>query len=501
MRLSAVLDPPMAKHHFSLVACARWEEMQIQEWLEYHKSIGFDHVYLYSNDEDPARLFRAVAPYTYGTEPFVTFRHWPRVGEQVPIYLHFLETFKHETHWFSFLDIDEFFVLKDVNNIALFMHDYRTSVDCLYFNWLVYGHSGKVKRDDGATLTSYLRRARTLDAHTKMICRSSAIDAGALRPISGRGSFWHFLDNFKLPGLRCRDVLHAPTDGYSADFPASAEPFLQREGYHEAVINRAYVAHFQFRSEEDFLRRWRRGGFPNGEHWRALYEAGAHKAIMAANNTVYDTYLASYWHAYTAPALNFGLQPPFGSPPHHNVALNKPSFQSSVFEFGDPDIGESSLSGRGNNGLRNGSYGFHTTLEAQHGGWLISSRPIVSPRSTFITAPIPLLAMRALRPGQMNSTSSSASMASTGRSCFRAPRRGLSAWTVLRWSFKAHRPFPTASSCCGCEGRTICTCRKSRFTVVRSKRRWPRRRPWHNGVSRPWSALSFTWSRMGGSRT
>jgi hypothetical protein len=365
MRLSAVLDPPMAKHHFSLVACARWEEMQIQEWLEYHKSIGFDHVYLYSNDEDPARLFRAVAPYTYGAEPFVTFRHWPCVGEQVPIYLHFLETFKHETHWFSFLDIDEFFVLKDVNNIALFMHDYRTSVDCLYFNWLVYGHSGKVKRDDGATLTSYLRRARTLDAHTKMICRSSAIDAGALRPISGRGSFWHFLDNFKLPGLRCRDVLHAPTDGYSADFPASAEPFLQREGYHEAVINRAYVAHFQFRSEEDFLRRWRRGGFPNGEHCRALYEAGAHKAIRAANNAAYDTYLASYWHAYTAPALNFGLQPPFGSPPHHNVALNKPSFQSSVFEFGDPDIGESSVSGRGNNGLRNGSYGFHTTLEAQ----------------------------------------------------------------------------------------------------------------------------------------
>jgi hypothetical protein len=97
MRLSAVLDPPMAKHHFSLVACARWEEMQIQEWLEYHKSIGFDHVYLYSNDDDPTRLFRAVAPYTYGTEPFVTFRHWPCVGEQVPIHLHFLETFKHET--------------------------------------------------------------------------------------------------------------------------------------------------------------------------------------------------------------------------------------------------------------------------------------------------------------------------------------------------------------------------------------------------------------------
>ena len=72
----------MLKHRFSLVACARWEETQIQEWVEYHKSIGFDHVYLYSNDDDPAPLFHAIAPYAYGPNPLVTFRYWPHLGEQ-----------------------------------------------------------------------------------------------------------------------------------------------------------------------------------------------------------------------------------------------------------------------------------------------------------------------------------------------------------------------------------------------------------------------------------
>jgi hypothetical protein len=355
----------MAKHRFSIIACARWEETQIQEWVEYHKSIGFDHIYLYSNDDDPAPLFRAIAPYAYGPDPFITFRHWPHVGEQTEIYLHFLDTFKQETEWFSFLDIDEFFVLRRIHNISAFMREYQASVDCLYFNWLNYGNCGKVRRDDRPTLTSYLRRARKLDAHTKMICRSAAIDPAAIRHRLGRAAFWHFLDNFGLSGLRCRDVLHGSTDGYSADFPASADPFIQRPGFDDAVIDRAYIAHFQFKSEEDFLRRWRRGGFPNGEYWRSLYETGGYKSVLARNNAIYDPDLAAYWYRYTATALRFGLQPPLGSPTYENVALNKPCLQSSVFEPATEQPVGSRVSGGGNNGLRNGTYGFHTQFEPQ----------------------------------------------------------------------------------------------------------------------------------------
>lgn len=355
----------MAKHRFSLVACARWEETQIQEWVEYHRSIGFDHVYLYSNDDDPTALFHAVAPYTYGPNPFVTFRHWPEVGEQTGIYLHFLDTFRQDTEWFSFLDIDEFFVLKRVNNIAAFMRDYENSVDCLYFNWLIHGHSSKVRRDGQPTLTSYPRRAARLDAHTKMICRASAIHPDLIRRSLGRAAFWHFLDNCGLPGLRCHDVLMRPMDGYSASFPTSTEPFMQQAGLDEAVINRAYVAHFQIKSEEDFMRRVRRGGFANGDHWQAVFESGNYKAMLAANNAVYDTYLAAYWHHYTAPALRFSLQPPFGAPPFENVALNKPTFQSSIFEPDSVEPPGSHVSGGGNNGMRNGTYGFHTKHEPQ----------------------------------------------------------------------------------------------------------------------------------------
>jgi hypothetical protein len=356
---------PADKYAFSLVACARWEEANIQEWVEYHKSIGFSHIYLYSNDDDPTALFRAVAPYTYGTDPFVTFLHWPQIGQQMEMYLHFLKTFKQETTWYSLLDIDEFFVLKGVDDIGRFMRDYEPHVDCLYFNWLNYGNSGKVKREDGDTLTSYPRHDIGPDSHTKMLCRSAAIDAAAVEYglAMGRGAFHHFVDNYKLPGVRCRDLLLGSTDGYSANFGASAEPFVTRDGFAEEVLKRGYIAHFQFRSEEDFIRRWRRGGFGQDEMWRSIYETHAYGTILTPRNRVYDTYLAEYWHRYTANAIRARASEPQSALPGQNVALHKPSWQSSVYLSDDPAPPLSRSAGGGNNGVRSGTYGFHTNYE------------------------------------------------------------------------------------------------------------------------------------------
>jgi len=357
----------MPRHRYSIVACARWEETQIQEWIEYHRSIGFDHIYLYSNDDDPAAMLQAVSAYLYGLDPFVTIRHWPITGQQTEMYFHFLETFKHETEWFSFLDIDEFFVLRKVDDIARFMVDYTSKVDCLYFQWMIYGNADRLQREDGSTLTSYPRRSANPDMHTKMLCRSAAVDASLVRRgyAHGRGAFWHFLDKYQLPGVRCRDVLDTPMDGYSYDFPASVTPFMNRPGLTEALLECAYIAHFQFKSEADFLRRWHRGGFANGEFWRGAYEAGLHREILAKANEVYDPDLAEYWYRYTANGLRLSVRPPDRPVPHDNVALNKPSWQSSVLAASGSEPLGSRQSGGGNNGVRSGSYGFHTNIEVR----------------------------------------------------------------------------------------------------------------------------------------
>jgi hypothetical protein len=357
----------MPRHQYAIVACARWEEDNILEWLEYHKGVGFDHVYLYSNDDDPTSLFRTVFPYVLGNDPFVTFTHWPKAGDQVAIFLDFLDRYAKDVGWFSFLDIDEFFVFKDTDNVEIFMQSYKNIADCVYFHWMIFGHSGKIKRDECWTLTSYLRRARYADVHTKMICRSASVDPDAVRTGSrmGMGSFWHFLDNYMLPNVRCIDVLKHPMNGYSADFPKTAYPFVSRPGFTDRILERGYIAHFQFRSEEDFIRRWRRGGFTNDGDWRRLYESGGHRSLLDARNAVYDSYLASFWHRHTTRAMRFAASPVGLQDSLRNVALNKPSWQSSVYEDATVNPLTHRMVGGGNNGVRTGGYGFHTQHEAQ----------------------------------------------------------------------------------------------------------------------------------------
>lgn len=353
------------KHRHALVACARWEEQHVEEWIEHHRSVGFDHIYLYSNDDDPSALLRTVSRHLYGPDPFLTFRHWPKIGEQPEIYFHFLRSFKAETEWFAFLDIDEFFVFKRADGVAAFMDEFRDNADCVYFNWLNHGNNGKVRRDDAPVLTSHLRRSRKPDVRTKMICRSAAVGADAVLAgyRDGRGAFWHFLDNYRIDGLRCVNVLHQPMDGYSADFPHAAEPFLASAATCDELLAKAYVAHFQFKSEEDFMRRHRRGGFHDAGIWKEAYENGAYRKFLDDGNAVYDTHLARRWHAYANAGSPTSLRVPPETLKLPNVALNKPSWQSSVYEAEGSEPRAARVSGGGNNGVRTGTYGFHTKLQ------------------------------------------------------------------------------------------------------------------------------------------
>ena len=314
------------KHAFSIVTTARWETDSIVEWLLYHRSVGFDHVYLYCNDDDPAPLYEKVRPFAEGDAPFVTFRHFGLQGQQRQMLLHFLRTSRQETKWIAFLDVDEFLCMPGLDDIRAFMQTMPADTECVYFNWAFFGTSGFKSRPTGSVLGQYTRRQTTLHPLTKLLLQSDLItDAWiASNPLD---SFWHDIRDIFGP-IKSYNTIGEPALTYHHGFPDLARANLAGERS-ARLRDRACVFHYAIRSEEDFQRRFDRGikgEFAEQGNWLNLVERGERDAFIDTTNQHLDTYLQEYWRRTHAPPARCMI---VSVPALPNLALGKSALQSS----------------------------------------------------------------------------------------------------------------------------------------------------------------------------
>jgi hypothetical protein len=133
-----------------LTTRVRDDNSYLDEWVDYHLKIGFDHIVIYDN---------------LSTEPVI-----PKWDDKVTVFLDSSE-FRvfpaFDTHkfvidfmrplWLLHLDIDEFLVLykhKSVNELLMCYDKYGG----LVVNWRIYGSSGHIKRPDGLVKDNYIYR-------------------------------------------------------------------------------------------------------------------------------------------------------------------------------------------------------------------------------------------------------------------------------------------------------------------------------------------------------
>ena len=286
------------KHRYAICACARWETQYIVEWLDYYRALGFDHVYLYCNDDDPGPFYAAVLPFTQGPAPFVTFRHHPHQGEQYEMYVHFVDHFLAETEWVSFLDIDEFLRLPPGVDVAGFMGRFLPMVECVMFNWVFFGPNGHKTPPAGPVLENFTRRRALVDPNTKYIARSSAV---AEIDFTARGRaqiFWHDIASKIDRMIVTANVLGEHMMGYYEGFPERAEAFVNEPERRKKLLQTAAVHHYGFRSEQAYAARSARGlkgDFSGQDAWRQLAEGPRFAAELAMINEVEDVSLAGFW--------------------------------------------------------------------------------------------------------------------------------------------------------------------------------------------------------------
>ncbi len=271
------------------------EEHSIGEWIDYHRSIGFEHFFIYGNDDDPRILAETLAPYI--TTGLVTFNHCPEVGAQVKMYIHFLRSYARASEWTCFLDQDEYVRLAGFgNSVAALIGEVGSNFDSIQLNWLSFGTSGHVERPPGSVLRQYTRRAPGPDINTKHITRTSAFFSLPGLPIP----FWHALPD---PPIRTCSSLLEPVSFWDwiASTPSKERYLRYVAEAGDRLISRACIAHFHLKSEGDFSRRIQRGlagDFAN----QAMYldiaaDPARRRSFIDHSNVVEDRYLADYWES------------------------------------------------------------------------------------------------------------------------------------------------------------------------------------------------------------
>lgn len=320
----------MVIHKYALVVTARWETDTIVEWLTYNRHIGFDHCYLYCNDDEPTELYEKVLPFCQGKDPFVTFHYYGIQGMQEQIYTHFLNNYTDQCEWFGFIDADEFILTRHHATIGDFIESFTPRPDCISLHSLSVGNNGHKERAAGSVIENYTRRSATVEGFTKNLIRSRAYDPQRLPHALG-GMFFHNPEIILREGARIVNVLNEPFNGFYNDQQKNWER-ISTTNYHERVIGEAFVYHVGMKSERDLMRRFLRGtgGVYDGQTaWKELYERGdeAIRAFFSPLNEVEEQHLRGTRSDMMRGAFERVISLPLKG---GSIARGKPATQSST---------------------------------------------------------------------------------------------------------------------------------------------------------------------------
>ena len=150
-------------------ACAKNEELYISEWIYYHLKLGFDKIIIYDTSED-----YSLEKTNFNFNDKIEIHHKPNKGKPFKHELKIDEWIENEKiidrfKYVAIIDIDEFIVLKQHNNIKDFLKFIDLKNGCLGINWRLFGSNNHNEYTSSLVLNRFTKCSKTLNNHVKCI--------------------------------------------------------------------------------------------------------------------------------------------------------------------------------------------------------------------------------------------------------------------------------------------------------------------------------------------
>ena len=145
--------------YLSAVLIVKDEGLYLQEWLEFHRLVGVQHVYLYDNgsSDDTEQVLLDFTRTGYVTR--IPWSSFVRDGSpQRLAYAHALSNFGSAWRWMALIDADEFLFPTEADNLPSVL-THLEHLPALAVYWRTFGFSGHEKRPTGLVIENFTMRA------------------------------------------------------------------------------------------------------------------------------------------------------------------------------------------------------------------------------------------------------------------------------------------------------------------------------------------------------
>ena len=251
LQLCAVAPKKKSKNLPSVALCliTRDEEIDLDEWISYHHSIGVSGVIIFDDNSDKSALADP-AIFKWARSGFIReysyFMDEEAPNPQLFAYQACLEVYGDHFDFMGFIDTDEFVVLHNSTQLLPeFLSEY-TEYGGVVLNEMFFGSSGHKQRPDGGILRNYKKCART------NLIKSFVMPSKC----AGIGVTPHFFNYFS--GHYAVDV-HKQRVNEAWNPTLGKVTVFNHKDIPEYLYGKAYIYHFVVKSEEDFRKKMLRG--------------------------------------------------------------------------------------------------------------------------------------------------------------------------------------------------------------------------------------------------
>ena len=232
------------KSKVGLCVIGKQENKYAKEFVDYYKSIGFDHIFIYDNNDKDDEKFEEVLS-EYISQNFVSIINYRgyRGKENHPQFDAYIDCYEKNSKnyvWLAFYDFDEFLYLKKHKTIQEFVDEEKfENCNNIKINWIIYTDNNLIYYENKPVqerfTTPILRHIA--NSHVKSLVRGNLPT-----------NYWSGMIN---PHSSNNDYTCCVPSGETID---SKTPFNKEPNYDEA-----YIKHYNTKTLEEFIDKAKRG--------------------------------------------------------------------------------------------------------------------------------------------------------------------------------------------------------------------------------------------------